>query len=662
MTASDNKIIEENNRRHSTLFPFYDPVTGEGSLEERFSFALTSKITWYLPISMKSLPGIQAVLKKGGLHKYSPGVKYLRKHNETLDQYRVRFLRDLIVLRREYDFEFWAATKAWIRHKENRKMVPFILASHQRYIIHELEKMRLAGKPIRLIVLKARQLGSSTVIDMYMLWIMSEIHTSWNLTIAAHVQSSAANIKRMFENSISYSKDFTIKNVGSSLIKQIVERDSIIRVGSMVKPDTLRGDDIQMVHYSEVGLWKKTAELDPEDLIASISSSVLSLPDTVIVMESTAKSKGSFFYNEWMDSVNGISANAHVFIAWWQVQWYSMPFSSDKEKLAFYHNLNQYGKFLWRLGATLEGIQWYFFTMKDKNYKPQKMHNEFPSTAEEAFTSIGERVFDIEYVNNISNTIRPPKFIGDISADSKKGKMAFQNIRFIENSSNGYLKVWDFPDTSTHMSNRYIVSVDIGGRTENANFSVIRVIDRYWRTEEGGVDEFIATWRGHLDVDLVVWKAAQLAKAYNNALLVVERNSIDSKHQHTDGDHTWTVFNEIAPHYKNLYADSDPQSIKEGLSPKYGFFTGSGSSKNSKTAIVDNLTALMREHGFIEHDNQMIVECEQFVYKKDGSLGAEEGEHNYDDVIMASGIGLLVSNRIPMPKLLEDSFSSMVDV
>lgn len=58
----------------------------------------------------------------------------------------------------------------------------------------------------------------------------------------------------------------------------------------------------------------------------------------------------------------------------------------------------------------------------------------------------------------------------------------------------------------------------------------------------------------------------------------------------------------------------------------------------------------MRENGFIEHDLQMIIECDYFVYKKDGSLGAEEGKNNHDDVIMASGIGLLVSNRINMPK------------
>ena len=64
---------------------------------------------------------------------------------------------------------------------------------------------------------------------------------------------------------------------------------------------------------------------------------------------------------------------------------------------------------------------------------------------------------------------------------------------------------------------------------------------------------------------------------------------------------------------------------------------------------MDNLISVMRESGFIEHDRQMIVECDQFVYKQDGTLGAEDGKDNHDDVIMASGIGLLVSNRIPMP-------------
>ena len=662
MTDEEKTVYKENALRKQRLFPDYNPITGEGSLEERFAFVLDGTHTVFLPQPMLSLPLLQSVKKQGGLHRYKPGKRLLKKLNlSSAEDFRIFFLRSLSALRLKYDFEYWAVKKARIKHKETRSIVPFKLDVHQRYILHALEKQRLASKPIRLIILKARQLGSSTLSTLYMQWITTQVKENWSFAIAAHNQTASNTIKRIFELSLKYGGEFHLKNLDSPLVKQITERNSVIRIGSAVKPDSLRGEDLQMVHYSEVGFWKRTKETDPEDLIASVSGSVLPNPDTCIIMESTAKSKGSFFYEEWDKASRGESSFIPVFVAWWQVQRYQIPFASTEELLRFYHNLDDYGKFLWKLGATLEGILWYKEKKSSLGNKTQKMQNEYPSTQEEAFTSIGERVFDIAYVENIKQTVREPIFTGDITADGKKEKMAFENIRFIDNIPNGNLRIWDFPDRETKMTDRYLVSMDVGGRTEKADYSVIRVIDRYWRTE-GGVDEFVATWRGHLDVDLAVWKAAQIAKAYNDARLVIERNTIDSRFQKTDGVHTFTVFNELAPYYENLYADTDPQRLKEGLPTKYGFFTGSGSSSNSKQAIVDNLIALMRDGGFIEHDRQMIIECDQFVYKQDGTLGAEDGKDNHDDVIMASGIGLLVSNRLPMPCLTQNDNYSMINV
>ncbi|MDO5760353.1 MAG: hypothetical protein Q4Q06_04950 [Bacteroidota bacterium] len=646
LSEAEKKVIRENERRKKNLFPDYNPLTGVGSLEERVALVLDSKHTIYLPKEMVDRYGIiKEVVGMGGLQKYVRGNKNIKEK----EKWKKAFLLELHKARLRNDFEYWAIKKAWIKHKQTQRIVPFRLDVHQRYIVHELEKQRKARKPIRLIILKARQLGSSTISTLYMQWIATQLKENWSFAIAAHTQTASNTIKRIFELSMKMDGEFRLKNLGSPLVKQIEERGSVIRVGSAVKPDSLRGEDLQMIHYSEVGIWKRTRETDPDDLIASISGSVLPDADTCIIMESTAKSKGSFFYEQWDKAKNGESVFVPVFVAWWQVERYQIEMEDDKEKIEFYRGLDDYGRFLWKMGATLEGILWYKEKKKTLGGKTQKMKNEYPSTEEEAFTSVGERVFDIEYVENIKRNIREPKFIGEISGDGKKGRMALENIRFEENVENGGLRVWDMPDKEIRMTNRYIVSMDIGGRSEMADYSVIRVIDRYWRSE-GGVDEFVATWRGHLDVDLAVWKAVQIAKAYNNALLVVERNTIDSQHQKTDGVHTFTVFNEIVPFYENIYADTDPQRVKEGLPPKYGFFTGSGSAKNSKQAIVDNLIGLMRESGFIEHDRQMIVECDQFVYKKDGGLGAEEGKNNHDDVIMASGIGLLVSNRIDMPK------------
>jgi len=58
--------------------------------------------------------------------------------------------------------------------------------------------MRTAGKPIRLILLKARQWGGSTLVQIYMAWIQLVHCRNWNSVICAHLKESAANIKGMY--------------------------------------------------------------------------------------------------------------------------------------------------------------------------------------------------------------------------------------------------------------------------------------------------------------------------------------------------------------------------------------------------------------------------------------------------------------------------------
>lgn len=60
------------------------------------------------------------------------------------------------------DFRYWAANAVKIRHKQTGRIVPFLLNRAQRRVLHRLEAMRLSGRPIRIIMLKARQWGGST--------------------------------------------------------------------------------------------------------------------------------------------------------------------------------------------------------------------------------------------------------------------------------------------------------------------------------------------------------------------------------------------------------------------------------------------------------------------------------------------------------------------
>mgnify|MGYP000612202589 FL=1 len=65
-----------------------------------------------------------------------------------------------------------------------------------------LEKLRIAGKPIRIILLKARQWGGSTTSQLYMAWLQLLHKTGLNSLIIAHQGAGSDEIKDMFDRMI----------------------------------------------------------------------------------------------------------------------------------------------------------------------------------------------------------------------------------------------------------------------------------------------------------------------------------------------------------------------------------------------------------------------------------------------------------------------------
>ena len=52
--------------------------------------------------------------------------------------------------------------------------------------------------------------------------------------------------------------------------------------------------------------------------------------------------------------------------------------------------------------------------------------------------------------------------------------------------------------------------MDVGGVSDEADYTDITVFDRYWMMD-GGIPEVVAEWHGHIDHDKGAWKAVQMA-------------------------------------------------------------------------------------------------------------------------------------------------------
>lgn len=655
MTQYDVKTILTRNEEHlKRLFTPYDPIVGEGSPVMRVRLNLNTSHTKYvnIPIWMAENDLIGGMIECGDVMTYC-------QKNKVDPSVMGNVLHHL---RCKYDFEYWCATCCKIKDKQSGKMVNLVLNNGQRKLYKAQADKQFARKPVRIIVCKARQWGGSTETEAYMLWIQTFHEINWNSVVVAHQKDPARNVRAMYNRMAKYHPSdiaqLTLRNFeNSSNNKYLEERGSVISIGTALKPEALRSDDIKMAHFSEVGLYKRTRETTPESLIQAIVSSVPSnLPNTVIVLESTAKGIGNYFYEQWQKATRGETAYNPIFVAWWELPQYIKHFKNDEEREEFVKSLTEIELYRFNLGATLEGLFWYRDMLKELMGDEIAMMNEYPSTPDEAFAATQRFAHNPLHLSELATYCKEPLYKGEIMADATHGADALNNISFVERP-NGNLHIWALPDKTQKVRDRYVVSFDIGGRSAGSDWSVITVLDRYWLME-GGCEERVATYKFHLDQDLAAWRAVQLAKFYNEALIVPEINSAVSNSSETDGDHTITVFDIIKPHYYNIYARTNPQRVKEGKPALLGFHT----NRQSKTELVNHYNAVIREGTYIERDDRAILEAKHYEIKADGTYGNIEGHNEHDDLHMTTMIALKVSSQMDIPKVIHPTLHTHKEI
>lgn len=639
-----SKIISENKERLLIFKKKYDPHTGEGSLLDREKvFFSDINANLYLPKSMiNDNPFIYDLLACGNF------VDYANKIGKDLSEVFAAFQS----MRFEHDFEYWCILTIIIEHKKTSDLVAFRLRLAQQILMFELEKMRLAGVPIRIVLLKARQWGGSTLIQMYMFWIQQIHKERWHLAVCAQDDGAANNISEMYRRaSKSYPEavsTITFKPYARSP-KNIIntERGGIIGVGSINNPDQFRSFNYTMLHISEPGVWEDTPKKTAGQLVASLRSIITKEPLTLIALESTAKGVGTFFHNEWLSAEKESSAYKAVFIPWFKIEMYQMSITDHS---VFIDGMNEYDWFCWNEGATLEGINWYNVHKEGENYDDWMMHNEFPTTSTEAFIASGQRYFSPKLTINARKNVTKPKFRGTIHPTVCKNKEDIKQSHFV-GTPRGPLEVWKMPKPLVkvkgvlhHCLNRYCIFGDIGGVSDGSDFSSLTVVDRYWMLY-GGWPELAADWHGHIDQDLFAWVAAQLGFLYDNALMALETNSL--RKEKSSGDHFLTILDNIKNHYNNLYVRNNFESINKDYIPKYGFHTNAG----SKDMILSTIRAGLRDEQFIERQASACDEFEWFERKKDGTLGAIKGK-NDDKVITRAGSYWLAMKYMPPVKLI----------
>ncbi len=684
-TPAIEAILQENDRRLSEIFGTHDQVSGRGMKGHTHEVTIPDypiKTQW-LTDEVYNNGLYQAVIKAGSVGAY------VQEFNNTLEEGDISdtdVVNELFKARASRDPAFAFATLFKIKSKKDGHMVYFMLNHPQRYLLDILEEMRQAHLPIRIILLKARQWGGSTLVQLYMAWIQLFVLEGWYSVIIAQTKDTAKRIKAMYKKVLDNMPGFLFdtevlqfspyeKSSSDSVVTDNsghTVRDNVVTVASYENFESTRGMDYAMAHFSEVAYWRTTEGKSAEEVITNIDSNILELPLTMEISESTAKGMAGYFYDEYQMAKEGTSARKAVFIPFFLIENDMLEFENMKEKRLFVLNLlenqanntpannncesGEYLYGLWKKGATLEHIKWYI-KKRASFHDHAQMASEAPSDDIECFKYSGNRVFNIYAIESAREKyVKMPLFVGDI-VRSNNGSVS------LKKSANGLLKIWKQPD-NTITENEYMVVVDVGGRSQNSDFSCITVINRWPLRFKGGKMEVVARWHGHIRYDWLAYKAVNMATYYKNAIVVFESNTFDKKKAEASefveqGDHIRGILRKVQDDYPNLYmrTATDPEDIKNGIYKKIGFQT----NKKTKQDMVDNFMVVFEDDGFIDPDAKAYDEMAKYEQRPDGSYGNIPGRGNHDDILMTDMIGCLVSDELPLPSLVDNSSYQSLD-
>lgn len=535
-------------------------------------------------------------------------------------------------LRLRHDFEYWCHTCVRITDKRTGERIPLVLNEPQRRVAVTLENDRLAGRPMRLILLKARQWGGSTLIQTYMAWIQCVHKTNWNSVIMAHFKDAATTIRGMFTEILDgYPEELWEGDgepkfrpyEGSVNVRRLDGRGCRVTVASADNYDAIRGSNYAMAHLSETAFWRLSQRHDPQDLVRAVTGAILPEPMTLIAMESTANGTGNYFHAEWLRCAAGKGDKRAIFVAWYEIATYRSAVTRA-ELPELWESLTGYERGLWEKGLTLQMIKWYH--IKALEYQQaERMQAEYPTTPAEAFMNTGNGVFGIEQVEELRKGCTEAAETGEISAD----------FRFTADSK-GCLRIWERPDEDDY----YVVAVDIGGRSSGADWSVIAVL-----AYGGGQPRVVAQWRGHTDHDMLADKAMRIARYYRYALLVVESNTLETEGGYAAGSDNLFVLERMARTYPYMYCRRVYDSVAGKSSSRIGFHT----NRATKPMLVNTLIEHVREGGYCERDHGACDEMSVYVQYPNGSYGARPGCH--DDILMTRALALRVMQERAAPAL-----------
>lgn len=297
------------------------------------------------------------------------------------------------------------------------RTVPFELNPPQKYAVSKFIELQDRNRPIWTINLKARRVGFSTLYT-----ILNVIHcVAFPNATALVVAHRAKNAKAVFSPARSSHKTM-LGDLGMPYSEYATQHElrfphsggeSILTLATAKTVEGARGMTLTALQLSEAAFYEQA-----EDAFTAMLNTVTFQPETMMNIETTANGvagPGATFHEHWQDAVEGKNDFIPIFIPWFMDIRNKMDPDRQDVKLT---NLDKEEKELIKSHKLdYSQISWRRWAIPNKCQNlVEKFHVEYPSTAEEAFTTTGDPAFNQQELDMAQATSRQvkPRFRGDV--------------------------------------------------------------------------------------------------------------------------------------------------------------------------------------------------------------------------------------------------------
>ena len=512
---------------------------------------------------------------------------------------------------------------------KNSKIVPFKLNEPQTKLYNTIKELKQQHKPVRIIILKARQMGFSTLTEAI---LFKETATKHNVTsgIIAHESKATNNLFNMsklyYDNLPEPMKpQLQNRNAQELIFNNPTNTGLNSKIICMTADkDAGRSGTYNFLHLSEFAFWQG----NKEEAFTSLMQTVPNNENSIVIIESTANGY-EYFKTLWDKATNKETDFVPVFVGWNELTEYSIPYTGFKkteEEITLQKNYN----------LTDDQLEWRRWCIRNNCAGDiKKFNQEYPICPEEAFISSGNCVFDTEIIHNRLGELKKPLKVGWFEYDyddtlpalgkltslnTPYPKYKISNIRWHEDK-NGYIKIYEVPDSPV------VTDYAIGGDTagSGSDYFVAHVINVKTMSQ-------VATLRHQMNADLYAKQVYCLAMYYKKALVGIESNfdSFPIKELERLG-------------YRHQYIRKNENKINGRSMQEYGFRT----DMRTRPEIISNLQQFVRQYSNLINDRDTLAEMLEFIYNKDMRPEAQEGSH--DDLVMALAISLKIRDQAYRP-------------